>query len=1221
MQAVAEFEVLGEVKKIVESTLKMPLGKLDVDAEFESFGMDSIITMELMTNLSKKFDLSITPAQFTEVNTVNELASTIQRNLDDIADTVFVEETSSAQEAVSISQNTKQLKIKNGSSQNRQLTRQQSYRSEHRKGKTHRPVFAENQFDVQNSRPTFKKLLGYIKKTYSIDLTYRAFDSLDEIVSFLITEHLDELISHYQLSEEFEVNANLVEETQVSQADVLNDQRQSSQKLFDIAIVGLSCHFPDAPDARTFWNNLVTEKNSIREIPKSRWDWEEHYAQAPTPGKTVTKWGALIEDVDCFDPSFFNLSADEAKVLDPQERLLLQQVYLGLEDAGIDAGRLRGSNTGVFIGYEYAEYEQYLRDHAGQIANAPLFNSSSPTYYLANRLSYLFDFCGPSESINTNCASSAVAINRAYYSLLNQESEVAVAGGVCLNLFVNDYITGSQYGMLSPDGTCGVFDDNANGFTRGEGVGVVILKRLADAERDNNPIYGVIKACHQNNRGGANDLSEIKHEAITRVIGDCYDKAGINPETIDYIEVDGYSTKWGDSFEFEGIKNVFKGQKPGHKHCALGSVKGNIGHLEPASGIASVIKVALSLKHRRFPATITKRQVSDFIDIKQKSHPLYIADREIEFEGIRGEQDRLIRAGVNSFADSGANVHIVLEEYVTSKQNNHLQPETAAVNQAQLFILSAKDRARLADYVDRYIDFLSAESGVVFEDLIYSLQTGREAMTERLAVIATSVDDLLEKLNFVKGSGLLSKSGENSGLKERDIYYGSLEQIRNNPLVNLITKDMSAQQIELSMIAQQWQQIALLWTCGATIPWAVIWREQKVTPVSLPGYPFAKEKYSVGAATTPQPEFLLSQKQPVSNDQPTVSAAKQKYLAPRNHTEKQLVAIWSEILDQDPDMIGINDDFLELGGDSNSAMKLISMIKAQFGRLLPLDILFTASTIATLAKEILSEKSDSFDILVPIQTEGDRRPIFAVPGVEGYTLPLRPLSHGLGEQQPFYGLQAIGFDGETQPVDNVEEIAKANIEALKEVQAEGPYTLLGYSNGGIVAFEMARLLQHGGDKVADLILLDTLEPGQQTNDQASEILRVCNSIESVYGLNFNVDIEHLRQLPEEQHGQYLYEIMTRNGLDIPQNQFNILFSVAMASERACRHYKTQKLPHKTEFSLYRASEESLGQLEDYGWGQYSSEPIHIFDIKASHFSIVDDGPAKQIAQNILRPGD
>ena len=219
-----------------------------------------------------------------------------------------------------------------------------------------------------------------------------------------------------------------------------------------------------------------------------------------------------------------------------------------------------------------------------------------------------------------------MAINRAYYSLLNGESELAIAGAVSLNLFADDYIATSQYGVLSPDGTNGVFDDDANGFTRGEGVAAIVLKRLEDAERDGNTIYGIVRSSHQNYRGAARNISEVKHDAITSVLTECYEKAGVALESISYIEVDGYASKWADSFEYEGIKNAFVNSPLKEKHCALGSLKGNIGNTESVSGVANVIKLALSLHHKKFPATISKKKINTFIDIDNAAHPLYIAD-------------------------------------------------------------------------------------------------------------------------------------------------------------------------------------------------------------------------------------------------------------------------------------------------------------------------------------------------------------------------------------------------------------------------------------------------------------------------------------------------------------------------------------------------------------------------------------------------------------------
>jgi len=931
--------VLTEVISVVESTLRMPAGKLDIDAGFESFGMDSIIMMEMITNLSKRLDISITPAQLTDVNTVKELADSIQNDLESHNLPPAVVKTE-PEHAPSIIKNSPSAIV--SSAKVNPVTR--TLRGSNRT------------LRKSNTQTKFDSLLRHINQQFAIDLTGHRFQSLDEIVDVLVTNHFEELITHYDHAESVDI-VQSIRDTFSNQA-----QQEPSQQSQDIAIIGLSCNFPDAPDTRTFWQNLLDQKNSISEIPSSRWNWQDHYSDSPNSDKTSSKWGALIEDVDCFDPEFFNLSSDEAAIMDPQERLLLQETYRAFQDAGIDTAKISGSKTGVFVGYEYCEYEQYLRKSAVQMKDGPVFSSSSHSYYLANRLSYVFNFCGPSESINTNCASSAVAINRAFYSLINRESNLAMAAGVCLNLFADDYIAGSQYGMLSPDGTCGVFDDKANGFTRGEGIGTIILKRLDDAKKDNNKIYAVIKSCHQNNRGNANDISEIKHQAITEVLKGCYENASITPENINYIEVDGYATKWGDSFEFEGIKNVYKNIKPDGKHCALGSLKGNIGHLEPASGMASVIKVALSLAHKQFPATITNNSVSEFIDIKNKSHPLYIANKAIAFDSIRKDKDTPIRAGVNSFADSGVNVHLLLEEYINADVVPKTMPKVKGeAGTSQLFILSAKNHQRLSDYVQKYIDFLSVKTtDISFTDMVYSVQTGREMMDEKLAIIAASSNELLEKLKLVSGTNLQTQPD----LQDHGIFYGNLAHAKMNPLMSLITQDMGSKQIESSLLSQEWQKLALLWVNGVELPWENIWQNINTQRISLPGYPFAKDRYWFEASVDESVDTVkksTSQKSKTKTDIVDLTTenlasnstqSTKPYQAARTETEKKLVSIWSKAMEVAPETIGIYDSFFEMGGDSILATQLVSKIRSELAIDLPLIAFLDVDTLASAAEVI-----------------------------------------------------------------------------------------------------------------------------------------------------------------------------------------------------------------------------------------------------------------------------
>ncbi|MCW8999945.1 MAG: beta-ketoacyl synthase N-terminal-like domain-containing protein, partial [Kangiellaceae bacterium] len=768
---------------------------------------------------------------------------------------------------------------------------------------------------------------------YSIDIQRKSFSSKEDLVEHLVKGYSDELAAHYNLS------------------SLKENEASARSKQSEVAIVGIACKFPEAGNHREFWNNLIDKKNSIREIPKSRWDTELFYDKDGAANKTISKWGALIENVKSFDPDFFGIPSDDVNLIDPQERLLYQEVYNAFQDAGLDVSKFAGSNTGVFVGYEYAEYEHFLRKNQEAVSRSLHFGSASQTYYFANRISFLYDLCGPSEAININCASSAIAISSAYYSLLNKESDLAVACGVSLNLFADDYVSESQYGLLSPTGKCAVFDDAADGFTRGEGVAVVVLKRLEDAIHDQDRIYSVVKSCHQNNRGKSNSLSDVKYESLTNVITGCYEKADIKPEDISYIELDGYASKWADSFEFEGIKGVFDKSTQSRKHCGLGSLKGNIGHLEPASGIASVIKVALSLYNKRFPATITKNKVNEFIDIGDLTHPLYFADETILFENIRSDASTRIRAGVNSFADSGVNLHILLEEYQDDLMSR-IRDESDTINEKHLFVLSAKNITQLKAYVKSYIEFLATESNLSFIDLIYTLQTGREELAYRLAIVVESVEELLEKLKTLSGAKTLASKS----LQKQRIYYGDLSILdQDSNRVSVSNEDDSG--LDKSLLSSQWAEIAEQWICGAQVPWEKIWMEKRANKVSLPSYPFSDKEYWLDLKTVNTKEIHAEPSKESSNPESKLATTKiieksKEYVAPRNDVEKVLIRSWAEVLDVKAENISINDGFIELGGDSILAMQVVSILRKELDTNFPLKVFFDVNTVADTAEVI-----------------------------------------------------------------------------------------------------------------------------------------------------------------------------------------------------------------------------------------------------------------------------
>lgn len=500
-----------------------------------------------------------------------------------------------------------------------------------------------------------------------------------------------------------------------------------------VAIIGMSVNLPGAPDLRRFWRNLMDGKSSITEIPENRWDWRRYYSTSGEKGTTPSKWGGFVEGHDGFDPLFFKISPREAKYMDPQERLLLMHCYGALEDAGLNPATLAGSQTGVFVGYEYEHYADRLRELHFAIPDLdPIMSGmSARPWYLANRLSFVFDWKGPSEAVNINCAASAVSVYRACRALAGGEAELAVAGGVCLNIVPNSYLDVVE--LLSPDGTTRVFDENANGYTKGEGCAIVVLKRLDDALRDNNAIYGVIRGCRQSYRGHGNSLSEIKVDAVGAVIAETRKAAGVGADKVRYIEVNGYATKKSDAAEYEGIKAAMKGAQD----CGLGCLKANIGNLEPVSGVASLVKVALALENGALPPTIGVEQVNDLIDIGSAGNPLHIQDRAVALDALRVGDERIC-AGVNSFADSGVNVHILVEEPPAAPPSRQ--------SGEQLFVISARSRAALGDYLQSWLLYLRDNPKADLARLAFSAQTGREAFQYRFACVAGDVADLLDKL-------------------------------------------------------------------------------------------------------------------------------------------------------------------------------------------------------------------------------------------------------------------------------------------------------------------------------------------------------------------------------------------------------------------------------------------------------------------------------------------
>ncbi|ACB75244.1 type I polyketide synthase [Opitutus terrae] len=489
----------------------------------------------------------------------------------------------------------------------------------------------------------------------------------------------------------------------------------AADELNPIAVVGMGCRFPGAESTAEFWTLLRDGREAITRVPPGRWD----PATADAP-----EWGGFLPDVEAFDAEFFGIAPREADLMDPQQRILLEVAYAALEDAGIVPRSLAGSRTGVFVGISTNDYGRLLaRVAAGTDAHAGTGNALS---IAANRISYLLDLRGPSLVLDTACSSSLVAVHHAVRSLRAGESTLALVGGVNLILAPELTTTFARAGMLAPDGRCKTFDAAANGYVRGEGCGVLVLKRLRDAERDGDRVLAVIRGSAINQDGRSNGLTAPNGPAQQAVVRAALRDAAIPASALSYVEAHGTGTSLGDPIEVNALRDVLLEQRDPQAPCWIGSVKTNIGHLEAAAGIAGLIKVVLALQHRTLPPHLHLRAVNPLIQL---------ANTPISIPTVPTPWPGLVRvAGVSSFGFGGTNAHVIVSEpRVPRPADNPPAPRRAE----HALVLSARTapalRALAASYVARIAE---ARSGEEWTDLCHAAATQRGHFAHRLAVNA-----------------------------------------------------------------------------------------------------------------------------------------------------------------------------------------------------------------------------------------------------------------------------------------------------------------------------------------------------------------------------------------------------------------------------------------------------------------------------------------------------
>lgn len=586
-------------------------------------------------------------------------------------------------------------------------------------------------------------------------------------------------------------------------------RNRSSYRDEDVAVIGMSCRIAGANNPEEFWRMLDEERDMISEIPADRWDWRDY------PG--VSRWGSFISGMKEFDPLFFGISPAEAMYMSPEQRLMLQSVWECLEDAGYGGDTLKGSDTAIFMGCgptSYISLMAHLPVEAYSVTGS--VSSVGP-----NRISYHMDWHGPSNPIDTACSSSLVAVHRAIEAIRAGHCQTAIIGGVNALLAPDVYISFTKSGMLCEDGRCKTFSDKANGYVRGEGVAMLMLKSLRAAERDGDDIYAVIKGAAENHGGRTTSLTAPNPNAQAAVIRRAIQDAGIDFQRMGYIECHGTGTELGDPVEISGLKSVAKElmdaesavEKQASSPCYLGSIKSNIGHLEYGAGVVGLIKVILQIRHGKIARSLHCDTISPLIDLRRT--PYRIAQQAVDWNVPAG-QTRI--GGVSSFGFGGVNAHVVIEEYIDRRTGQ----DAGDAEAPQLLVFSARSAEQLHATLQAYPAFLAKidRSAETLRRIACTLQTGRIEMQERVAFVVRTIDEFEELLQ-----GLLQ---DKDNFYHRKVFRGS---VRNGTGDKLEIGDTQAGQEFIRRLVEtgEIEKIAELWAKGAKMDWRVLLDEDRNT--------------------------------------------------------------------------------------------------------------------------------------------------------------------------------------------------------------------------------------------------------------------------------------------------------------------------------------------------------------------------------------------------------
>jgi acyl transferase domain-containing protein len=686
----------------------------------------------------------------------------------------------------------------------------------------------------------------------------------------------------------------------------------------DIAIIGMSCRLPGAATPDEFWSLIANGRAAISEVPRSRWDTRRIYHPDPSvPGKANTRWGGFIEDVELFDNDFFAMTAEEVPNVDPQQRLMLELGYEALERAGIAPASLQQTRTAVYVGISHNDYDRIIyRDYARITRH---HGTGSYQSIAANRLSYFLDLVGPSMTLDTACSSGLTALHIACRDLRDRQVPLALVGAVTLHLTPDETIGLTKGRLLSGEGRCKSFDEGADGYVRGEGGVALVMRRLDDAREAGDTVLAIVKGSAVNHNGRSNGLTAPSGRALRAVMEEALAASGMSPGDVSFVETHGTGTLMGDQLELKALTEVY-GSRAHDQTCWLGCVKTNIGHLETTSGLASLVKMILSMRHRQVPANLNMVTPVRRTDL---------AESRLAFPGRLEEwpDGPSPRVGaLTAYGFGGANAHVIVQEAPSPP----LPP--AATGGPRTLCVSARTEQALRNLLERYLEYLTCTDDSL-ESICYTAHVGRTHFMRRAAFVAADLNDLRRQIARALVANSIGTDAP---------------RVSKAPPIDRATLDTP------HTIADA---VASRYVGGGAIDAATL---SAVRPprASLPTYPFQRTRLwfelpddgAAGLGGTAGSSAALRDVRatPGLDDG---SGARELEIAGENMTTWLSDLIGAE-LKMPPEEVEVDRPFAEYGVDSATAMEIVVKVERRIGRQLDPTLLWSYPNITTLARHL-----------------------------------------------------------------------------------------------------------------------------------------------------------------------------------------------------------------------------------------------------------------------------